>query len=52
MFGNMISNMMVRPFQSPLFDSPANYGLDYLGRAPEDLMGWFDKHLLVTEQGT
>ncbi len=29
MFGNMISNMMVKPFQSPLFDSPTNYGLDY-----------------------
>lgn len=29
MFGNIISNMMVKPFQSPIFDSPANYGLDY-----------------------
>lgn len=29
MFGTAISNMMVKPFQSPLFDSPANYGLDY-----------------------
>ena len=29
MFGNMISNMMVKPGQAPLFDSPANYGLDY-----------------------
>ena len=29
MFGNMISNMMVKPFQSPLFDSPTNYNLDY-----------------------
>ena len=29
MFGNMISDMMVKPFQSPLFDDPANYGLDY-----------------------
>lgn len=29
MFGNMISNMMVKPFQSPLFDDPKNYGLDY-----------------------
>ena len=27
--GNMISNMMVKPFQSPLFDSPTNYSLDY-----------------------
>lgn len=29
MFGNIVSNLMVKPFQSPLFDSPANYGLDY-----------------------
>lgn len=29
MFGNMISDMMVKPFQSPLFDDPANYGLDH-----------------------
>ena len=29
MFGNMISNMMVKPFQSPLFDSPEAYGLDW-----------------------
>lgn len=29
MFGNMISNMMVKPFQSPLFDSPEAHGLDW-----------------------
>ena len=29
MFGNLISDMMVKPFQSPLFDDPANYGLDH-----------------------
>ncbi len=29
MFGKMISDMMVKPYQSPLFDDPANYGLDY-----------------------
>ena len=29
MFGNMISNMMVKPFQSPLFDTPEAHGLDY-----------------------
>ncbi len=29
MFGNQISDMMVKPNQSPLFDDPANYGLDY-----------------------
>ena len=29
MFGKMISNMMVKPHQSPLFDNPKSYGLDY-----------------------
>lgn len=29
MFGNMISNMMVKPFQSPLFDNPDAHGLAY-----------------------
>ena len=29
MFGNMISNMMVKPGQSPLFDTPAAHGLAY-----------------------
>ena len=29
MFGNMISTMMVKPGQSPLFDSPEAHGLDY-----------------------
>ena len=29
MFGNMISNMMVKPGQSPLFDNPEAHGLDY-----------------------
>ena len=29
MFGNMISDMMVKPHQSPLFDDPKNYGLDH-----------------------
>ena len=29
MLGKMISNMMVKPHQSPLFDSPDNYSLDY-----------------------
>lgn len=29
MFGNMISNMMVKPHQSPLFDTPEAHGLDY-----------------------
>lgn len=29
MFGKMIANTMIKPFQSPLFDDPKNYGLDY-----------------------
>ena len=29
MLGNMIANTMVNPHQSPLFDDPKNYGLDY-----------------------
>ena len=29
MFGTMISNMMVKPYQSPLFDRPEAHGLDY-----------------------
>ena len=29
MFGNMISNMMVKPYQSPLFNTPEAHGLDY-----------------------
>ncbi|WP_316368954.1 alpha/beta hydrolase [Candidatus Thiodiazotropha sp. CDECU1] len=29
MLGTMISNMMVKPYQSPLFDSPETWGLDY-----------------------
>lgn len=29
MFGKMVSNMMVKPHQSPLFDRPENHGLDY-----------------------
>lgn len=29
MFGNMISNMMVKPGQSPLFDTPEAHGLGY-----------------------
>ena len=48
MFGNMISNMMVKPFQSPLFDSPANHGLDYenvefKARDGVTLRGWLLK---------
>ena len=48
MIGNMIPNMMVKPFQSPLFDSPANHGLDYedvafQARDGVTLRGWLIK---------
>lgn len=48
MFGNIISNMMVKPYQSPLFDEPAAYGLDYesVEFAAQDgtvLRGWLIK---------
>ena len=29
MLGNMISDMMIKPFQSPLFDDPGDYDLDF-----------------------
>lgn len=29
MFGKMIANTFVKPFQAPVFDSPENYGLDF-----------------------
>ena len=29
MLGKMVSDMMVKPYQSPLFDEPANHGLEY-----------------------
>ena len=29
MFGKMVSDLMVKPGQAPVFDSPANYGLPY-----------------------
>ncbi|MEM7049828.1 MAG: alpha/beta fold hydrolase [Acidobacteriota bacterium] len=29
MFGKFVSNMMVKPYQSPLFDDPGRHGLDY-----------------------
>ncbi len=48
MLGNMISNMMVKPFQSPIFDTPGSYGLDYEDVAFEaidgvTLRGWLIK---------
>lgn len=49
MFGNMVSNMMVKPSQSPLFDSPMDYGLDYdnvefKARDGVTLRGWLIKN--------
>jgi len=29
MFGNMIADTFIKPFQSPVFDDPKNYGLEY-----------------------
>lgn len=29
MFGKMVSNLMIKPGNSPVFDSPKNYGLEY-----------------------
>ncbi len=48
MFGKMISDMMVKPHQSPLFDDPASYGLDYENVAFQaadgvTLRGWLIK---------
>ena len=48
MLGNIISNMMVKPGQSPLFDSPEAHGLAYENVAfkAEDgttLRGWLIK---------
>ncbi|MEM9772452.1 MAG: alpha/beta fold hydrolase, partial [Cyanobacteria bacterium P01_D01_bin.73] len=48
MFGNMVSNMMLKPSQSPLFDSPTSYGLDYENvefnaRDGVTLRGWLIK---------
>ncbi|MEO1527069.1 MAG: alpha/beta hydrolase [Planctomycetota bacterium] len=29
MFGNIVANTFIKPFQSPVFDDPKNYDLDY-----------------------
>ena len=29
MLSKLMSNMMIKPYQSPVFDNPKNYGLDY-----------------------
>lgn len=48
MFGNMMANMLIKPFQSPVFDSPESYGLDYEDvafKSPDGviLSGWLIK---------
>lgn len=48
MFGNMIANTFINPFQSPLFDNPDNYYLDYENvnfKAQDgvELSGWLIK---------
>lgn len=48
MFGKMVSNMMVKPSQSPLFDSPTDYNLDFenvefKARDGVTLRGWLIK---------
>ena len=48
MLGNMIANTFIKPFQSPVFDDPKNYGLDYENitfKAKDDveLSGWLIK---------
>ncbi|MEL6205539.1 MAG: alpha/beta fold hydrolase [Pseudomonadota bacterium] len=48
MLGRMISDMMVKPHQSPVFDSPTAYGLDYedvafQARDGVTLRGWLIK---------
>ena len=48
MFGNMIANTFINPFQAPVFDDPKNYGLEYenVNFCAEDgveLSGWLIK---------
>ena len=48
MLGNMIANTFIKPFQSPVFDDPKNYGLDYENVSFEardgvTLSGWLIK---------
>lgn len=61
MIGTLISNMMVKPHQSPLFDSPESHGLEYedVEFPAEDgtrLRGWlikggFNKVIIQTHFG-
>lgn len=48
MLGNMIANTFIKPFQSPVFDDPANYALDYeditfKAQDGVELSGWLIK---------
>ena len=48
MFGKAISDLMIKPGKSPVFDNPENYGLDYenvsfKAKDGEELSGWIIK---------
>ena len=48
MIGKAISDLMIKPGKSPVFDSPENYGLDYenisfKSKDGEELFGWIIK---------
>ena len=48
MIGKAISDLMIKPGKSPVFDSPENYGLDYenvsfKAKDGEELYGWIIK---------
>lgn len=48
MLGNMIANTFIKPFQSPVFDEPQNYDLDYdnvnfKAKDGVELSGWLIK---------
>ena len=48
MIGKAISDLMIKPGKSPVFDSPENYGLDYenvsfKAKDGEELFGWIIK---------
>ncbi|MEW8051219.1 MAG: hypothetical protein AB2809_12655 [Candidatus Thiodiazotropha sp.] len=62
MFGNMIADTFIKPFQSPVFDSPSNYGLEYEDvtfntKDGVELSGWLikgdnDKVIIQSHFGT
>ena len=46
MIGKAISDLMIKPGKSPVFDSPENYGLDYENvsfKEKIELYGWIIK---------